>query len=96
MKYNVAIISAALLLGVASSATANGAINVSCYRGPWEAVIWDRANPKFVESLETYGYSNATAGLLADSICRNPSLVDHPDRVAPAVRAMLAATPKDG
>ncbi|MDU8926506.1 hypothetical protein RXV86_03825 [Alisedimentitalea sp. MJ-SS2] len=96
MKINAVIVSAATLFGLVGSAAAKTTINVSCYRGPLEAVIWDRANPKFVDSLVSQGYSSATASVLADSICRNPGLVANPDRIGPAIRAMIAATPKDG
>lgn len=92
----IAVASAIALAGMASSLTAQSIIEVSCYRGPLKAVIWDRANPGFVESLVAYGFSNATANTMADGICRNPVFVDDPKKLAPAVQAIVAATPKDG
>ena len=32
-------------------------VTVSCYRGPWDDVIWDRPNPVFVDSLVSASYS---------------------------------------
>jgi hypothetical protein len=96
MKIKVAIVSAVMFLGTAGSLAAETAIHVSCFRGPLKAVIWDRANPEFIESFVTYGYSRKTAMALADSICRDQNLVDPSDDMVAAVRALMAATPKDG
>lgn len=50
-------------------------IHVSCYRGPWKEVIWDRPNAVFLDSLRAIGYDYATAEAIAERICRDPALV---------------------
>ena len=40
-------------------------IHVSCYRGPWNDVIWDRPNSVFVDSLVAVGYDFSTAHAVA-------------------------------
>ena len=59
---SLAILAAALTVA-ASTASAHttkyvygdgahaGMIVVSCFRGPWEEVIWDRPEPVFIDSL---------------------------------------------
>ncbi len=50
-------------------------IVVSCYRGPWKEVIWDRPNPVFIDSLVSVGYDFSTATSIAERICRDQGLV---------------------
>lgn len=54
-------------------------ITVSCFRGPWEQVIWDRANPVFIDSLIEVGYDYPTAQAIGERVCRDQSLVRNPD-----------------
>lgn len=68
-------------------------IELSCYRGPFKDVIWDRAYPNFVASLESYGYPRYQAQLMADSICRDPSFIDNPDAMKTSVIEMIKQTP---
>jgi hypothetical protein len=50
-------------------------IVVSCWRGPWEEVIWDRPNAVFVDTLVNVGYDFSTASAIAQRVCRDKSLV---------------------
>jgi len=84
MKYAVL---AALLGGFAGQATAQteplagnywnqgGVVYVSCWRGPWVGVIWDRPEAIFIESLVTVGYDYPSALAIATRICRDSTLV---------------------
>lgn len=54
-------------------------IYVSCFRGPWKEVIWDRANPNFIDSLVNIGYDFPTAHAIGDRVCRDASLVGNPE-----------------
>lgn len=73
-------------------------ITISCYRGPWKEVIWDRPNPIFIDTLMENGYSIVTASSIAHRICRDPGLVGRlGDGSAVAVlKRILRETPKDG
>lgn len=83
----------AMLVGFSSAATAQNPIVISCYRGPWKEVIWDRANVVFVESLVSAGYDVITAQGIAESICRDPQLVDHPEEMKDALRTVMKKYP---
>lgn len=64
-------------------------IHISCYRGPWKEVIWDRPNPVFIDSLVAAGYSYATAHAIAERICRDPALVQNPGSMSHKLRQIL-------
>ncbi|WP_172292975.1 hypothetical protein [Pseudoruegeria sp. HB172150] len=68
-------------------------IAISCYRGPWQQVIWDRPQPEFIDSLVAAGYDIATASAIANRICRDPALVNDPAGLRKAVARMLRETP---
>ncbi|WP_102107509.1 hypothetical protein [Oceaniglobus roseus] len=51
-------------------------VTVSCFRGPWKEIIWDHANPVFIDSLVNVGYSYESASAIANRICRDKSLVN--------------------
>lgn len=53
-------------------------IVVSCYRGPWKEVIWDRPNAVFVDTLVSVGYDFPTATAIATRVCRDQDLVGQP------------------
>ena len=55
-----------------------GGIVVSCYRGPWKEVIWDRPNAVFIDSLVNVGYDYSTAAAIGERICRDKNLVGNP------------------
>lgn len=89
LRFTTFAASAAFLLG-ADAALAGSDILVSCYRGPWNQVIWDRANPEFIASLEANGMAPVEARVIADSICRDPRLVNNPDEMATEVRRVIS------
>ncbi len=64
-------------------------IHISCYRGPWKEVIWDRPNAVFIDSLVNAGYSYATASAIAERICRDPALVQNPGSMSRKLRQIL-------
>jgi hypothetical protein len=56
-----------------------GVIYVACFRGPWNEVIWDRPQAKFVDSLVNVGYDYPTAHAIAERVCRDADLVGNPE-----------------
>lgn len=52
-----------------------GTVYVSCYRGPWTDVIWDRPEAIFVDSLVSVGYDYTNALAIATRVCRDITLV---------------------
>lgn len=96
------VAASAALLGLTSGAQAHdvtrhshGAygddiVLVSCYRGPWEAVIWDRPNPIFIETLEATGLSSKDAIRIAEAVCRDPRLVGNRAAMAKQVQRLVA------
>lgn len=98
-----AALGGALLLGTAVplAATTNTpptAINtiqvtISCFRGPWQEVIWDRPNPVFIDSLVNVGYSFFEAQAIGERLCRDPSTVDQPERAVQVMNQILAQNP---
>lgn len=69
-------------------------IVVSCYRGPWNEVLWDRAQPEFYDSLRAAGYSPATADAIGNRICRDQNLVGKPDVMRQEALRIISATPR--
>ncbi|ETX28454.1 hypothetical protein [Roseivivax isoporae] len=63
-----------------------GTIIVSCFRGPWNDVIWDRPNSKFVDSLVAIGYDFPTAHAVAERVCRDDRLVNNPEGLKSEMR----------
>lgn len=61
-------------------------IVVSCFRGPWEDVIWDRPKPVFVDSLVEYGYDINTATSIAEKICSDEDLVGNSEGLKAEMR----------
>ncbi|WP_163846910.1 hypothetical protein [Pseudooceanicola aestuarii] len=59
--------------------TPSHVIHVSCYRGPWRDVIWDRPNAVFIDSLVALGYDWPTAQAISQRICRDEALVFNPE-----------------
>ena len=53
-------------------------IVVSCYRGPWNEVIWDRPNAVFIDTLVSVGYDYSTAQAIGERVCRDQNLVGNP------------------
>ncbi len=61
-------------------------IVVSCFRGPWQEVIWDRPKPKFVDSLVDLGYDINTATSIAEKICSDVDLVGNSEGLKAEMR----------
>lgn len=84
------ILGAAMAAGLAVPASAgsysktiyqfsNDVIIVSCFRGPWKDVIWDRPNSNFIDSLIKIGYDYPTSHAIAERVCRDDWLVGNKD-----------------
>lgn len=68
-------------------------ITVSCYRGPWDDVIWDRPNPVFLDSLVAAGYSFPEAHAIAERVCRDPSAVGQTGVLTDTMQGILRTSP---
>lgn len=66
---------------------------VSCFRGPWKDVIWDRPNGIFVDSLVNVGYDFPTAHAIAERICRDSLLVGDSDALKAEMQRVLRERP---
>ncbi|MDG4649536.1 hypothetical protein P6F26_13920 [Roseibacterium sp. SDUM158017] len=75
------------------TAAANSVVTVSCFRGPWEEVIWDRPNAVFVDSLVAIGYNFPEAHAIAERVCRDEATVGDPEAAAAVMRRILADNP---
>jgi hypothetical protein len=97
MKYTFLALAFAAVGTVAGSASATeiqpGVVTVSCWHGPWQAVIWDRPNPVFVESLIAVGYDYPNAYAIAQRICRDPEGVGRPDYLKAEMEKVLGEAP---
>ena len=93
----------ALLLGSGALVAATGShyptvvntiqVTVSCFRGPWQEVIWDRPNPVFIDSLVNVGYTFPEAHAIGERVCRDASTVDRPDRAVQVMHQIIAQNP---
>ncbi|WP_224813587.1 helix-turn-helix domain-containing protein [Hasllibacter sp. MH4015] len=68
-------------------------VTVSCFRGPFTEVIWDRPNPVFIDSLVNAGYSYPEAHAIGERVCRDPSTVDRPDAAVQVMYRIIAENP---
>lgn len=103
MKNRILVVATAALLSTGGMASADhhaagatnqaGVITISCFRGPWEEVIWDRPEPVFVDSLVAYGYSFPEAHAIAERVCRDAAGVDRPDVSTEVLLGILRASP---
>lgn len=64
-------------------------ITVSCFRGPWKEVIWDRPNSVFIDSLVRVGYDYPTATAIGERVCRDDALVGKPGALKATMRQIL-------
>jgi len=69
-------------------------IIVSCFRGPWKDVIWDRPNAKFVDSLVSLGYDFPTAHAIGERVCRDEALVNNPDGLRAEILRIVKSAPR--
>ena len=84
----------ALATGSGSYTVQGVTIVVSCFRGPWRNVIWDRPNAVFYDSLIAAGYSPATANALGIRVCRDQSLVGNLENNISEVRRIVLTSPR--
>jgi hypothetical protein len=77
----------------ATTSVQPGTVTISCFRGPWEEVIWDRPNPVFVDSLVARGYTYPEAHAIAERVCRDPATVGDPDGQIAVMTQILVANP---
>jgi hypothetical protein len=68
-------------------------INISCYRGPFETVAWDRPNSVFVEDLVQIGYTRDKAMVIGEHICRDEFGVRNPSHQIDQLRQILRDDP---
>lgn len=68
-------------------------ITVSCYRGPWKDVIWDRPNAVFIDSLVAVGYKFSTAHAIGERVCRDRSLVGDTDALKAEMQRIWRESP---
>lgn len=89
-------ISVLILIFVAELTYAAPRVVISCFRGPWQEVIWDRPNPIFIDTLMANGYSITTATAIAERICRDPNLVNQNELSIQETIRLMKLIPKDG
>lgn len=85
----------ATVLATQAAAAQTVIVTVSCFRGPWQEVIWDRPEPIFIDSLMNAGYSLATAQAIAERACRDPSLVGNREGLRAEGYRLLSIVPPD-
>lgn len=68
-------------------------VTVSCYRGPWDDVIWDRPNPVFIDSLVNVGYTFPEAHAIAERVCRDPAAVGQSGVLSAMMTNILRSSP---
>ena len=68
-------------------------VTVSCFRGPWDDVIWDRPEPVFVDSLVNAGYTYPEAHSMAERVCRDSTGVGSPENLRATMLGIIANQP---
>jgi len=68
-------------------------VTVSCFRGLFEVVAWDRPNSVFVEDLVQLGYTRDHATVIGEQICRDEYGVRQPDHQRAQLRQILRDDP---
>jgi len=79
--------------GTAYRYTTGHVIVVSCWRGPWKQVIWDRPNANFIDSLVGVGYDYPTSSAIAERICRDQNLVFNPEGLKAEMHRIYRTSP---
>lgn len=69
---------------------------ISCFRGPWRQVIWDRPNAIFLDDLVKLGYTETEALSIGTRICRDEYGVGQPDYLMATLRELIATQPPSG
>lgn len=68
-------------------------IQIACFRGPWQEIIWDRPEVSFTDDLVAYGYSEADALAIGTRICRDPQGVTDPAHMVGVLQQILRTQP---
>lgn len=71
-----------------------GIVYVSCFRGPWREVIWDRPEGIFVDSLVAVGYDFTNAMAIATRVCRDITLVDNNEALRLEMVRIIGEAPR--
>lgn len=70
-----------------------GVVRVSCFRGPWKEVIWDRPQGIFIDTLVEVGYDYPSALAIATRLCRDINLVDDDAAMKAEMERIIAEAP---
>lgn len=73
--------------------TVSAVVTISCFRGPWQEVIWDRPEPIFVDSLVGAGYTFPEAHAIAERVCRDASGVGNSANIRSTMLRIIEDTP---
>lgn len=68
-------------------------VMLSCYRGPWDDVIWDRPQGEFLDSLRALGYGPSEALSIGETVCRDASLVGNPEGQKAKLKEIIRRNP---
>jgi len=68
-------------------------ITVSCFRGPFGDVIWDRPEPVFIDSLVNAGYTYPEAHAIGERVCRDASAVGIPGALRASMTTIYTENP---
>lgn len=68
-------------------------VTISCFRGPWQEVIWDRPEPVFVDSLVAAGYTFPEAHAISERVCRDIDGVNNPGHSQAILTQIFRDTP---
>ena len=68
-------------------------VTISCFRGPWEEVIWDRPEPVFVDSLVGIGYTYPEAHAIGERVCRDSPGVGNPENIRSTMLNIIESEP---
>jgi len=68
-------------------------ITISCFRGPWQDVIWDRPEPVFIDSLVAAGYTFPEAHAISERVCRDVDGVGSPGHASAVLHRIMRETP---
>ncbi len=70
-----------------------GVVHVSCFRGPWREVIWDRPQGIFIDSLVQVGYDFPSALAIATRLCRDITYVGDDAAIKAEMERIIAEAP---
>lgn len=68
-------------------------ITVSCFRGPFREVIWDRPEAPFLQSLVDAGYTFPEASAIGERVCRDITTVGNNAAVQATMERIIRENP---